>query len=107
MREGIANGQIGYGAARAQFIGDGLREREIGLADRSPLGKPYLTLAQTISNELRAGRTVAYLTIGDPFTYSTYGYLLAALRDVEPALRYRTFPGVTSFAATAAALSWP
>src|SRR5260363_365716 len=32
---------------------------------------------------------------------------ITALRDVEPALRYRTFPGVTSFAATAAALSWP
>lgn len=97
-----------------QCLGDlappAARFREVSFRmepDQSLLGDQYLTPAQTISNELRAGRTVAYLTIGDPFTYSTYGYLLAALRDVEPALRYRTFPGVTSFAATAAALSWP
>ncbi len=75
--------------------------------DRSVLGEHYAELARTVAVELRAGRTVAYLTIGDPLTYSTYGYLLAALRELEPALRHRTFPGITSFAATAAALSWP
>jgi precorrin-2/cobalt-factor-2 C20-methyltransferase len=86
------------------------RFREIGFLmdpDRSVLAQHYAELAGTIASELRAGRTVAYLTIGDTLTYSTYGYLLAALRDLEPDLRHRTFPGVTSFAATAAALSWP
>jgi len=75
--------------------------------DRSVLRAHYAQLATQVVAELRAGRSVAYLTIGDTLTYSTYGYLLAALRDLEPALRHRTFPGVTSFAATAAALSWP
>ncbi len=75
--------------------------------DRSVLSRHYAELADTVAAELRAGRNVAYLTIGDSLTYSTYGYLLAALRDALPALEHVTFPGVTSFAAAASALSWP
>jgi precorrin-2/cobalt-factor-2 C20-methyltransferase len=56
---------------------------------------------------LRAGLNVAYLTIGDTFTYSTYGYILAALQQQLPGLAQRTFPGITSYAAAAAAMSWP
>ena len=59
--------------------------------DRSVLREHYAQLAAQVIAELRAGRRVAYLTIGDTLTYSTYGYLLAALRDMEPALRHRTF----------------
>ncbi len=76
-------------------------------SDRSVLSGHYGELAETLAAELRAGRNVAYLTIGDSLTYSTYGYLLAALRDKLPGLAHTTFPGVTSFAATASALSWP
>ncbi len=97
-----------------QCLGDldlpAARFREIGFLmdpDRSVLAQHYAELAAAIASEVRAGRTVAYLTIGDSLTYSTYGYLLSALRDLEPTLRHQTFPGVTSFAATAAALSWP
>ncbi len=75
--------------------------------DRSVLSSHYGELAETVAAELSAGRNVAYLTIGDSMTYSTYGYLLAALRDKLPTLEHTTFPGVTSFAATASALSWP
>lgn len=75
--------------------------------DRTVLSEHYGALAETIAAELRQGHNVAYLTIGDSMTYSTYGYLLAALRDKVPGLRHTTYPGVTSFAATAAALSWP
>jgi len=75
--------------------------------DRSVLSSHYGELAEAVAEELSAGRHVAYLTIGDSMTYSTYGYLLAALRDKLPNLAHTTFPGVTSFAATASALSWP
>ena len=71
-----------------------LREIEFNMdPDRSVLQSHYATLAQTIANELRAGRSVAYLTIGDTLTYSTYSYILAALCDLLPTLSYRTFPG--------------
>ncbi|QUP55953.1 precorrin-2 C(20)-methyltransferase (plasmid) [Ralstonia syzygii] len=75
--------------------------------DRSVLSQHYAELTGAVAAELRAGHNVAYLTIGDSLTYSTYGYLLAALRDALPALEHVTFPGVTSFAAVASALSWP
>lgn len=87
---------------------DKFREIEFPMdPDRSILSSHYGELAATVAEELSSGRNVAYLTIGDSMTYSTYGYLLAALRDKLPNLTHTTFPGVTSFAATASALSWP
>lgn len=85
-----------------------LREIEFNMdPDRTVLREHYAELAETIAVELRAGRNVAYLTIGDTLTYSTYGYILAALRDLLPGLPQRTFPGITSYAAAAAAMGWP
>jgi precorrin-2/cobalt-factor-2 C20-methyltransferase len=85
-----------------------IREIEFYMdTDRSILSCHYAQLAETIAVELRAGLNVAYLTIGDTLTYSTYGYVLAALQELLPALPQRTFPGITSYAAAAAAMSWP
>lgn len=85
-----------------------LREIEFNMdPDRTVLREHYGQLAETIAVELCAGHNVAYLTIGDSLTYSTYGYVLAALRERLPELPYRTFPGITSYAAAAAALNWP
>jgi len=75
--------------------------------DRSVLSEHYAQLAETIAVELHTGLNVAYLTIGDTLTYSTYSYILAALQELLPALPQRTFPGITSYAAAAAAMSWP
>jgi precorrin-2/cobalt-factor-2 C20-methyltransferase len=82
------------------------RFREVEFAmesDRSALAEHYAELAELIATELIGRRDVAYLTLGDPLTYSTYIYTLAALRDRMPDLRHRTFPGVTSYCAVAAA----
>jgi len=92
------------------FVPDRTKLREIEFnmdPDRSVLNEHYAQLADAIAAELRAGRNVAYLTIGDSMTYSTYGYVLAALRERMPDLPQRTFPGVTSYAAAASALAWP
>ncbi|MBI3897190.1 MAG: precorrin-2 C(20)-methyltransferase [Gammaproteobacteria bacterium] len=74
--------------------------------DRTVLREHYAELAQQLAAELKAGRNIAYLTIGDSMTYSTYGYILAALRDLLPGLVQKTFPGVTSYAAAASAMGW-
>ena len=85
-----------------------IREVEFkSTSGRSALHAHYREVAQQIAVDLKAGKNVAYLTIGDPFTYSTYGYALAALKNILPELSHRTFPGVTSYAAAAAALDWP
>lgn len=85
-----------------------LREVEFNMdPDRNVLREHYAQLAKDIATELQAGRSVAYLTIGDTLTYSTYGYILAALKDLLPVFPHRTFPGITSYASAAAALDWP
>lgn len=85
-----------------------LREVEFNMdPDRNVLREHYARLGQDIAAQLQGGRSVAYLTIGDSMTYSTYGYVLAALKDLLPQFAHRTFPGITSYAAAAAALGWP
>lgn len=76
-------------------------------ADSAELVRQYAGIAREIAAELRVGRDVAYLTLGDSLTYSTYGYTLRAVRQELPDAPRVTFPGVTSYAAAAAALEFP
>ncbi len=50
--------------------------------DRSKLEAAWLASANEIKRELDAGNSVAYLTIGDPLTFSTYCYLLQQLSKI-------------------------
>lgn len=87
---------------------DHFREIEFLMdTDRDILRKHYARLAQTLADELNAGKNVAYLTLGDSLTYSTYIYTLHALLARVPDLQYRTFPGITSYCALAAETNWP
>ncbi|EYB68999.1 precorrin-2 C(20)-methyltransferase [Deinococcus phoenicis] len=87
------------------FPRDRVREVEFLMdGDDTRIGEHYAALAHEIAAHQRAGRSVAYLTIGDAMTYSTLGYLVAALTREAPDLPRRVFPGVTSYA-TAAALT--
>lgn len=55
---------------------------------------------------LRAGKNVAFLTLGDPMFYSTYIYvyrLLAAEADVD----VKTIPGIPAFAAIGSRVGYP
>ena len=91
-----------------EIPGERFREVEFAMgSNRDLLRGHYASVAKTIAAELRTGKEIAYLTIGDPFTYSTYIYTLAALKDFLPELRHRTFPGVTSYSAVAAAAEFP
>ena len=63
--------------------------------------------AGIIIEALEQGKNAAFITLGDSMTYSTYGYILAALRDYLPEFPHRTFPGITSYAAAASAMGWP
>jgi precorrin-2/cobalt-factor-2 C20-methyltransferase len=63
--------------------------------------------AQTIITELEMGKNVAFLTLGDSLTYSTYGYILRHVQAMAPHLEIQTVPGISSYQAAAARLNTP
>ena len=60
--------------------------------------------ANKINVELEKGKKVAFLTIGDPMTYSTYTYVLEHISDD---VEVETIAGITSFNSIAARLNIP
>ncbi len=73
--------------------------------DRGELEHCWREAAEAIHRRLAAGKKVAFITLGDPGFYSTYGYILAELKRRDPALAVETVPGVTSLSACSAALN--
>lgn len=75
------------------------------LRDRRRLEKNYDRVADELSVLLDEGKTVAFITLGDPSIYSTFTYIHRRMRSRGYDARF--VPGVTSFCAAAAALDTP
>ena len=73
--------------------------------DRTVRGAAYEAGADMIAQALGAGRTVVFVTLGDPSVYSTFAYLADRVR--ARGFRVDWVPGVPSFCAAAAALGTP
>ena len=71
--------------------------------DDAQLAEAWQEAAQQVAGRLAGGKDVAFVTLGDPSFYSTYPYLVRAVRDLSPKVRAETIPGVTAFSACAAA----
>ncbi|MDR2530784.1 MAG: precorrin-2 C(20)-methyltransferase, partial [Oscillospiraceae bacterium] len=70
--------------------------------DPEVTGKAYRAAAVAIAELLDAGRSVAFVTLGDPSIYSTYLYIQRLVRELGYACEI--VPGITSFCAAAARL---
>jgi precorrin-2/cobalt-factor-2 C20-methyltransferase len=70
--------------------------------DRSELQARWAESARAVAEVLETGADACFLTLGDAFLYSTYIYMLQALRDRIPNLNVVTIPGITAFSAAAA-----
>lgn len=77
------------------------------IKDADKLQEFWLDAAGAIRDELSEGRNVAFLTIGDALTFSTYVYLLRCLREMIPEDNIHTIPGITSFNAAASLVNLP
>lgn len=75
--------------------------------DQKKLESYWLRAAERIVKELKMKRTAAFVTIGDPFIYSTYIYLLETLRKNFPNIKVETIPGVSAFNAASASIGLP
>jgi precorrin-2/cobalt-factor-2 C20-methyltransferase len=70
-------------------------------ADRSEF---WMRHARIIVDLCDAGKTVAFVTLGDPGLFSSFGYVVRLVREIRPATKIEVVPGITSIAATTAAL---
>jgi len=75
--------------------------------DRAVTQQAWEVNADTIYKSLSKGDDVAFLTLGDPMTYSTYGYVLRYMNRIDAKLPVVTVPGITSYQAAAARLNVP
>lgn len=69
--------------------------------DAKKLDESHATGAQQICEQLAAGKSVAFLTLGDPTVYSTYLYLQKRVK--QAGYRTQIISGIASFLAAAAA----
>ena len=74
--------------------------------DRATDSNTYAHAAAAIVEELRQGKSVAWITEGDPLFYGTFLHLHAELRRY-PEVRVEIIPGVTSVSAAAARAGLP
>ena len=72
-------------------------------ADTDELSSRWNDSAAQVAEVLRTGEDACFLTLGDPLLYSTYIYLLRALREKLADVEIVTVPGITAFSAAAAA----
>ena len=70
--------------------------------DRAVLRDAWRVAAEKTQQVLEGGENAAFLTIGDPLVYSTFGYLMQTLRERAPHLPIEIIPGITSIQAAAA-----
>ena len=75
--------------------------------DESLLGSIYRKIAEKIIADLRKNLNLVYITIGDPYIYSTYCYTVNALKELMPEIPISTYPGISSFQALSSALNFP
>lgn len=60
--------------------------------------------ARVVLQCLASGSNAAFITLGDPLIYSTFGHLLRGMRTLEALAEVRVIPGITSFQAASARL---
>ena len=75
--------------------------------DKAVMQAAWRRNAARVAEVLETGCNAAFLTVGDPLTYSTFGYILRHLQAGWPHLAIQTVPGITAYQAAAAATNRP
>lgn len=75
--------------------------------DQAVLKRYWKKAAQKIAREMKKGKQAAFVTLGDPFIYSTYIYLLKIIKQDYPKIEVETIPGISAFNAAASRAQLP
>jgi precorrin-2/cobalt-factor-2 C20-methyltransferase len=76
-------------------------------ADQAELERRWDESAAAIARPLQAGEDACFITLGDPLLYSTYIYLVRALRKIMPGAPVATVPGIMAINSVAALANFP
>ena len=75
--------------------------------DQAGLEEFWEMAAAEVVERVRLGKDVAFITIGDPFVYSTFLYLYRIFREKYPDIPVEVVPGISSINAAAIAAGIP
>lgn len=75
--------------------------------DKDGLKKAWARNAQIVAEEVKKGKMVAFITLGDPMFYSTFIYICHSMQEEFPEVKLEIIPGVTSLTACAASSRIP
>jgi precorrin-2/cobalt-factor-2 C20-methyltransferase len=75
--------------------------------DPEHLEDAWMTNCEKVIEILKQGKNVAFLTLGDPLTFSTFIYLMRKVKQRLPEVTVTSIPGITSFQAAAACVNMP
>jgi precorrin-2/cobalt-factor-2 C20-methyltransferase len=92
-------GEIGRAEAvvRANLGEDAIRVRRLLFAlsdDADARARNWTNAAREVAEVLRRNVNCAFATIGDPNFYSTFTYLVRAVREIVPEVEVDTVPGI-------------
>jgi len=73
--------------------------------DKKEAEEAWTANAKQIAAAMDQGMRAVFLTLGDPTTYSTFGYILKKMKCIMPRADIETVPGITSFHAASARLN--
>lgn len=74
--------------------------------DRDKLTAAWEKNARRVIETLKKGQDAALITLGDPMTYSTFGYIMRTIKKISPEIPIRIVPGITSYHAGSASAQW-
>jgi precorrin-2/cobalt-factor-2 C20-methyltransferase len=93
-----------------RYVGPGAGIHELPFpmtADEGVQSSRWQDNARAVTKVLASGEDACFITLGDILFYSTFIYLLREVREILPAVRVISIPGVTAFSAAASVLSFP
>ncbi len=90
------------------YISPSARIEQLGFSmtkETTEVEAAWIANAKQIAAAMEQGMTAVFLTLGDPTTYSTFGYILKKMKGIMPEADIETIPGITSFHAASARLN--
>jgi len=75
--------------------------------DKETLRQHWDMATEKMVEKVREGKSLAFITIGDPMFYSTYAYVLERVKKIHRDIEIETIPGITAFAACSSFINEP